>query len=169
MCVCSNKVTIRGDVLEDTVLAALGTHLMRDELVRVFCEEYQKSLNRLRSQQKATLLKQKAELAKLDKEKANIIQAIKDGVPAELIKEELEQISLKQEELKARIETENHEVRPLIHPAMALRYRKAVTGLRKSLEGGQASEAKEHVSALIEKIVPRRKVTRNSQSIFTAI
>ena len=60
---------------------------------------------------------------------------------------------LRQEELKARIETESHEVRPLIHPAMALRYRKAVTGLRKSLKGGQGAEAKEHVRGLIEKIV----------------
>jgi hypothetical protein len=80
-------------VLEDAVLSALEIHLMRDELVQVFCEEYQKSLNQLRSAQRMTISKQKAELARLDKEKANIIQAIKDGVPAELIKDELETIS----------------------------------------------------------------------------
>ena len=164
-CVCSNKITIRGDELEDAVLSALETHLMRDELVQVFCEEYQKSLNELRSTQRKTISGQKAELARLDKEKANIIQAIKDGVPAELIKDELEQISLRQEELKARIETESHEVRPLIHPAMALRYRKAVTGLRKSLKGGQASEAKEHVRGLIEKIVLTPKEGHKELSI----
>ncbi len=152
-CVCSNKITIRGDVLEDAVLSALETHLMRDELVQVFCEEYQKSLNQLRSDQRTTISKQKAELARLDKEKANIIQAIKDGVPAELIKDELEAISGRQEELKARIEAESHEVRPLIHPAMALRYRKAVTDLKKSLKGGQGAQAKEYVRGLIEKIV----------------
>ncbi len=143
-------------MLEDAVLSALETHLMRDELVQVFCEEYPKSLNRLRSLQKSSLKKQVAELAKLDKEKANIIQAIKDGVPAELIKDELEQISQRQEELQKRIETQSHKVRPLIHPAMALRYRKAVTGLRNSLKGGQAAEAKEHVRALKNRTNPER-------------
>jgi site-specific DNA recombinase len=152
-CVCGNRLTIKADVLEDAVLSALETHLMRDELVHVFCEEYQKSLNQLRSQQRKTISKQKAELSRLDKERANIIQAIKDGIPAELIKDDLEQISQKQEKLKKLIETESHQVRPLIHPAMALRYRKTVTELRRSLKGGQASQAKEHVRALIEKIV----------------
>lgn len=164
-CVCSNKITIKADVLEDAVLKALETHLMRDELVQVFCEEYQKSLNQLRATQRKAISGQKAELAKLEKEKANIIQAIKDGVPAELIKDELEQISQRKEELQKRIESESHEVRPLIHPAMALRYRQAVTGLRKSLKGGQAGEAKEHVRGLIEKIVLTPKEGRKELSI----
>ena len=164
-CVCSNKLTIKADVLEDAVLNALETHLMRDELVQVFCEEYQKSLNELRSAQRATLKKQKCELARLDKEKANIIQAIKDGVPAELIKDELEQISGRQEELKKLIEAESQEVRPIIHPAMALRYRKAVTELGKSLKSGQGAEAKEHVRALIEKIVLTPKEEKKELSI----
>ena len=139
---------------------------MRDELVKVFCEEYQKSLNQLRSAQKTALSKQKAELARLDKEKANIIQAIKDGVPAALIKDELEQISEKQAELQKQIETQSHKVRPvLIHPTMALRYRKAVTGLRQSLKSGQGTQAKEHVRALIEKIVLTPKEGRKELSI----
>ncbi len=164
-CVCSNKKTIKASELENAVLSALETHLMRDDLVEVFCAEYQKTLNELRSTQRATLKKQNAELAKLDKEKANIIQAIKDGVPAALIKDELEQISKKQEELKALVENESKEVRPLIHPAMALRYRKAVMGLRKALKSGEAFEAKEHVRALIEKIVITPKDGRKELSI----
>ena len=164
-CVCSNKKTIKASVLEDVVLSALETHLMRDDLIEVFCEEYQKSLNELRSVQRATLKKQKAELSRLGKEKDNIIQAIKDGVPAALIKDELEQISKKQAELKALVENESKEVRPLIHPTMALRYRKAVMGLREALKGGEAFEAKEHVRALIEKIVLTPKEGSNDLSI----
>lgn len=98
---------------------------------------YRKTLNELRSAQRTTLKKQKCELARLDKEKANIIQAIKDGVPAELIKDELEQISDRQEKLKKLIEAESHEVHPIIHPAMALRYRKAVTELKKALKAAK--------------------------------
>ena len=60
-CVCSNKLTIKADVLENAVLSALETHLMRDKLVQVFCEKYQKSLNELRSAHSGILKKQKAE------------------------------------------------------------------------------------------------------------
>jgi hypothetical protein len=90
-------------------------------------------------------------------------------VPAALIRDELEQISEKQAELQKLIESQSHEVRPvLIHPTMALRYRKAVTGLRKSLKSGQTGEAKEHVRALIEKIVltPKKESKELSSDLY---
>ena len=164
-CVCSNKVTIKADVLEEAVLSALETNLMQDDLVQVFCEEYQKHLNALRSSQKTALSKQKTELAKLEKEKANMIQAIKDGIPAKLIKDKLDQITKKQEDLVKSIEINGKEVRPLIHPAMAVRYRNAITGLRQSLKNNKTNEAKEHIRALIDKIVLTPKVGRNELSI----
>ena len=163
--VCSNKVTIKADELENIVLNALETNLMQDELVQVFCEEYQKHLNVLRSSQKSELKKQKAELTKLEKEKANIIQAIKDGVPAELIKDELDQITQKQKTISKSIEVNTKEIRPLIHPTMALRYRKAISGLKEALKDNKTNEAKEHVRALIDKIILTPKVGRNELSI----
>ncbi|MCP4339661.1 MAG: hypothetical protein GY799_12420 [Desulfobulbaceae bacterium] len=123
---------------------------MQDDLVQVFCDEYKSRLNQLRSTQKTSLSKHKSELAKLKKERANIIQAIKDGVPEDLIKDELEQTSTRQGELKTQIEDQSKEVRPLIHPAMGQRYRKAVNDLRASSRDGQGAEAKQHVRALIE-------------------
>ena len=76
--VCSNKKTIKASILEDAVLTALETHLMRDELVQVFCEEYNKNINRLRSLQQTILKKHETELSKLSKEKTNLVQAIED-------------------------------------------------------------------------------------------
>ena len=152
-CLCANKKTIKASILEDTVLNALETHLMKDNLVQIFCEEYNRNINALRSQQQATLKKHEAELAKLDKEKANIIQAIKDGMPAEFLKDEMEDITAKQSELKALITIEGKDTKPILHPSMALRYRRAISGLRKALKSGKASEAKQHVRALIDKIV----------------
>ncbi|MGD9824881.1 recombinase family protein, partial [Desulfobacter sp.] len=112
-CVCSNKKTIKASLLEDTVLNALETHLMRDDLVQVFCEEYKKHINLLRSEQQAALKKHETELSKLDKEKSNLIQALKDGVPANLIKDDLEKISEKQTELKNLIKTQSNDIRPI--------------------------------------------------------
>ena len=62
-------------------------------------------------------------------------------------------IAGRQDDLKNRIEHHDHEVRPLVHPSMALRYRDAISKLKKALISGEAGEAKEHVRALIEKIV----------------
>ncbi len=44
---CSNRLTIRRDVLEASVLSGLKTHLMQPELVKEFAAEYHRELNRL--------------------------------------------------------------------------------------------------------------------------
>ena len=46
-------------------------------------------------------------LSKLEKEKTNIIQAIKDSVPAEFIKDKLREISEKQEAKNIKARKEN--------------------------------------------------------------
>ncbi len=163
--VCSNRKTITIEYLEKAVLNALQKHLLRDDLVQVFCEEYEKHINTLRSLQNSALKKQKVELAKLDKEKDNIIQAIKDGVSAVLLKDELERVSTRQEELKASINAKGKEPRPLIHPTMARRYRQEIQNLRESLASGNAPQAKEYLRSLIEKIVLTPKTDREELSI----
>lgn len=119
--VCTNKKTIKRDLLEGKVLNALQSHLMRDELVQVFCEEYARRMNALRAAQNAALASRKTEAAKLAKEKENIIQAIKDGVPASIVKDELERVAKRQDELAALMESQDVEPRPLIHPTMLRR------------------------------------------------
>ena len=79
--------------------------------------------------------------------------------------DELENIAVRQEELKALIKAQSKEVRPLIHPAMGQRYKKAVHELRLFLKDGQGSQAKEHVRALIEKIVLTPKQGKKELSI----
>ena len=138
---------------------------MRDDLVEIFCAEYNKTINHLRSHQQTTLKKYEAELSKLTRERGNIIKAIKDGVPAEYVKDELEKTFEKRRELKDLIKNQSKEVRPFLHPTMAVRYRKAITGLKKSLKSGKAAGAKEHVRALIEKIVLTPKDNRKELSI----
>lgn len=61
--VCTNKKTIKRSLLEGKVLNALQSHLMRDDLVQVFCEEYARHMNALRAAQNAALASQKAEAA----------------------------------------------------------------------------------------------------------
>ena len=79
---CDNRLAIRQDELEGLVLSALQTRLMDPALCEEFCAEYTRFLNELRSEKNASLIAAKAEHEKLANEKAHLIQAIKDGVPA---------------------------------------------------------------------------------------
>ena len=152
--ICSNRKTIRRDVLESAVLDALHTHLMRDDLVEVFCEEYRKHLNTLHKEQNAARKRNMAEKATLEKEKANIIKAIKDGLPAALLKDELENLTRRSEELDRATLDDSGSNEPILHPCMATRYRRAISDLRSSLnQDGMRQEASEHLRGLVEKIV----------------
>ena len=163
--VCANKKTIKRSVLEGKVLSALQSHLMRDELVQVFCDEYARHMNALRAAQNAALASRHAEAAKLTKERENIVQAIKDGVPASMIKDDLVRVSARLEELAALTENESDEPRPLIHPTMSRRYRSEIEALTKALSDGKAAEAREQVRGLIEKIVLSSKDGEDELSI----
>ncbi len=150
--ICSNKRSIKRETLEDAVLGALEIHLMRDELIKEFCAEYTKHMNSLIATQNAARSQYKAELSKCAKEKQNIIQAIKDGMPATMLKDELEKIGTREQELEAMIERYDEPPRPLLHPTMANRYRQEIAALKESFASGSGGEAREHLRSLIEKI-----------------
>ena len=109
----------------------------------------------MRSGQHRTLLwpLERLKLPRLDKEKENIVQAIKDGVPASMVKDELERVVKRQKELVAQMESGDDEPRPLIHPTMSRRYKNEIYVLTKALSTGESSEAREQVRGLVEKIV----------------
>lgn len=152
--VCGNRKTIKREVLEARVLSALQTHLMRDDLVQIFCEEYTVHLNRLRAAQDGALAEAGAERDRLRKARANVLQAIRDGIAAALVKDELESIASRLETLETIIARGSEAPRPLVHPSMARRYREQIAALREALSrSGGAGEPAEHVRGLIEKIV----------------
>ncbi|MES9993990.1 MAG: recombinase family protein [Candidatus Thiodiazotropha sp.] len=151
--VCANKRTIKKETIESLVLNALQTRLMRDDLLKVFCEEYTRHFNALQNQQDQALKAYQSEQAKLAKERENMIQAIKDGVPADMIKDELKALSDRLEELETLLKTKP-KARPLLHPSMAERYRREISDLRNALNQEETrGEAHEALRGLIEKIV----------------
>jgi hypothetical protein len=154
--VCTNRKTMAREKLERAVLSALQTHLMRDDLVEVFCQEYTNHLNALCAEQDRARKSRVAEKRRLEKELENLITSIKNGIDTRLVKGPLEHVSARLEELETLIApTEGSEPpKPLVHPAMAQRYRLEVKNLRKALESKDArAEAADHLRALIGKIV----------------
>ena len=163
--VCSNTITIRRDKLESVVLGALQNRLMREELVTVFCLEYTKHLNTLHIKQNAFIAQQKSDLAASQKDRENLIQALKNGIDAALIKDDLEAVAAKIEALEKSL-SKTQEIKPLIHPSMATRYSQTVMALRENLNTeGAIGEAADKLRQLISKIVLSPKKTKDELQI----
>ncbi|WP_156383976.1 zinc ribbon domain-containing protein [Methylobacterium sp. Leaf456] len=151
--ICANRRNIRQDELEITVLATLTRHLMDPELVKVFCEEYTAHINRLRMEHNASLHSYQAELKKIDRLERRIIEAVKEGYTSEAMKNEFNAFGERRKELTELLIEKNPEP-VLLHPNMALRYRKEVTALVDALNHDERrDEAAELIRSLVERIV----------------
>ena len=131
----------------------LQGHLMREELVNVFCKEYTKHLSTLHAQANAQRKSLESQRDSLFKERERLIQAIKDGIPASMVKDDLESVSERIEKAEQAL-TVQPALKPLIHPTMASRYHQAIKDLKASLNAdGARAEASQHLRGLIEKVV----------------
>ena len=105
---------------------------MDPALCAEFCEEYIRQRNALRGASSAQLSGARAEHAKLAKQRERLIQAIKDGVPASEVKDDLARIVARRDELEALLAS-NQEAPVLLHPGMADHYRRQVAALADAL------------------------------------
>jgi hypothetical protein len=83
---------------------------------------------RLRGEQNASVINAKNELGRLERNRANLIQAIRDGIPASEVKADLACIATRRAELEAIVGGTKDE-RVLLHPNMSLHYRQQVAKL----------------------------------------
>jgi len=105
---------------------------MREDLVQIFCGEYTKHLNMLHKKQNASLHHTRIEFGQLEKERDNLIQAIKDGIPASMVKDDLIRVTERKEQIEILLK-ERPATKPLIHPTMASRFYQSVKDLRNGL------------------------------------
>ncbi|NVN10371.1 recombinase family protein [Nguyenibacter vanlangensis] len=154
---CQNRLTIRRDVLEKSVLNGLRTHLMDPALFKEFCDEFTREVNRVRMERGAGLAAMRAELPRVDRELDKAIQAILDGVPGVTLKDKIGRLEARKEELTALL-AEAPEPPPLLHPNMAVIYRERIEALYDNLQNeGNRTEAIERLRALIShiKLIPQ--------------
>ena len=78
--------------------------MARRDLFEDFCKEYVRELNRLRMEHRSKLSHGRQELAAVEREIRGLVQAIKDGVSAVSIKNELMSLEARQAELKQHLE-----------------------------------------------------------------
>ena len=126
--------------------------LMRRDLFEEFCREYVRELNRLRMEHRASVSSATTQLTGVEREIRKLIQAIKDGVAALSIKDEL--LSLKSQKAQLQSRLEAPEMPELLHPRMADVYRETVGGLCLALENEESrTSAVDAIRALIEAIL----------------
>ena len=149
---CSNKLTIRRDEVESKVLGGLRHQLMRPELVKAFVDEFHREFNRLAANRDIDQDRRALDLSKVAREIKLIITAIKDGVPALTLKDELTSLENRKVELEMDIEQAPAPM-PRLHPNLSELYRQKIDRLHETLNQEDVqSEASEVLRSLIDEI-----------------
>ena len=149
---CENRLNIRRDALETSVLKGLQTHLMEPELFKEFCAEFTREVNRLRIERGADISAMRDELPRIDRELAKLLAAIKAGGPIQAIVDDMKRLESRRADLIASLASAE-EPPPLLHPNMAEIYRQRISALYESLgdEDGK-TEAAEIFRTLVDQV-----------------
>src|SRR5690606_20859521 len=114
---CGNRVNIRRDALEASILNGLKKHLMEPDLFREFCAEFTKEVNRLRMECGADLTAMREELPRIDRELSKLLAALKAGGPIQAIVDDMKRLEARKTELTEKLANAD-EPPPLLHPNM---------------------------------------------------
>jgi site-specific DNA recombinase len=148
---CSNRRSVKRQEVEARVLRAIRERLLEPGAFAAFCEGFTAELNLKRREHIAEAAAARRQVALVEKEIQKLVQAIKDGVSAVSIKNEL----LKLEEKKVELMSGMKELpAPAMHPSMATLFRQKVATLADGLEHAeQRDEARQVLRGLLKSIV----------------
>lgn len=152
--ICTNRLTIRRDVLEATVLEDLRKNLLHPELVRELVEAYRREVESGRRLERAGEAAKRKELGTVERQVRRIIEAVKDGFAVPSMREELIVLEKRKAALTADLESISAAPEPpALHPGLAQVYRKKVAELTEALNTeDMRTEAAEAIRALLEEI-----------------
>jgi site-specific DNA recombinase len=149
---CDNRLNIRRDAFEASVLNGLRTHLMEPELFKEFCEEFTSEVNRLRMERSSTIISQSKEMERVQRDLDRAIQAVLDGVPGAQIKEKIGSLEARKAELTELL-ANAEEPPPLLHPNMAEIYRQRISALYERLQDeATKAEAVDTFRTLVDQV-----------------
>ncbi|MCC1493558.1 recombinase family protein [Cognatishimia sp. F0-27] len=130
---CDNRLNIRRDALEASILNGLRKHLMSPELFNEFCSEFTREVNRLRIERGADLAGWRSELEKVDRELDKMVDAILQGFPPAKLKDKAEKLEARKSQLIELLDNAD-EPPPLLHPNMAQMYQDRIAKLCENLQ-----------------------------------
>lgn len=152
--VCTNRTVIGQKDLDARVLGALEHHLMDEEAVRIFCEDYAAERNRLQAEATAGRADLERELREVTGNHKKLVDAIVAGVPAEQVKDRMIALDARRKALERQLSAAPAPDPVRFHPSMVRAYRERIGTLIRALtEPDGMEEAKEALRGLIERIV----------------
>ena len=149
---CQNRLLVKHQTLEASVLNALQHYLMNQEALGIFCDEYTQHVNRMRMERNANIAGYEAQLVRFEKERKKLVEAILRGIPGDQLKDDFIDLGMRKKDVEARL-AETEEAPVLLHPRMANHYSDTVTRLISSLDSeGLKAESQELLRTMIDKI-----------------
>ena len=131
---CSNRRTIRRQVLTDRVLQGLKERLLAPELVEEFVAAFVAEINATNRERGARTARLAQEQARLARQVENFLDLIKDGHGSAAMVAELRKVEVRQAELAAEMATAGRpEPVPTPHPNLPALYRRRVEALEEAL------------------------------------
>jgi len=150
---CDNRVNIRRDTLERSVMSGLNTHLMEPELFREFCAEFTREVNRARIERGTDIEAWRKELERTERDLDKAIDAILAGVPPLRLKEKIGKLETRKAELTDLL-ANTDEPPPLLHPNMAEVYHRKIAALYAQLQSDETrARAADTFRSLVDRIV----------------
>ena len=139
-------------MLEQTALRGLRDNLLQPDLIAEFVTSYRQEYNRLRREEAREWESAHAELAKVERQIRNIVEAVKAGLFSTAMKDEMAALESRRAELAELMRAET-DIPPLLHPGLAEVYRRKVENLTDCLNKDELrTEAVEALRALIQEI-----------------
>ncbi len=149
---CDNRLNIRRDTLEASILNGLDKHLMEPELFKEFCEEFTREVNKARMQARVSLDSAEAEIKRIDRELDALLDLILQGGAAKRINEKMVALEKRKEELSSVLGSAE-ESPPLLHPNLAKYYHDEITALHDQLGNVETrGRAAQMLRTLVERI-----------------
>jgi len=148
---CANRLTIRRESLESTVLDGLRARLMDPALYQAFAAEFTAEWNRMQAHAAGDLGERTKELARVRDKLERLVDAICNGTPAMAVKDRMRELEERRIALESELATAVTPA-PRIHPNLAVLYRQKVAALAEALSGDGAAAARELLRGLIDEI-----------------
>ena len=150
---CDNSRTIRQDELECRVLAGLKDRMLSPEIVEEAMCAFAQETNRLNRERRSNGDAWRTELAKVEKQIAQIVDAIADGMYHPSMKQKMTGLEARKQELTALLADAPTDTPDLL-PSAATIYAQKIAKLTEALnQPEERPEAAEALRLLIEKIV----------------
>ncbi|WP_178338727.1 zinc ribbon domain-containing protein, partial [Donghicola eburneus] len=151
---CPNRRSIKRTDIEDRVLSGLKSRLMAPDLVHAFAQAYTEELNKARKSAAAHRAQMESDLAKTERQIANLVEAITEGMFHASMKEKMSSLEAHKADLEAQLSGTPDPDPILLHPRLADVYARKITNLIDTLNDPfLRSEATEILRSLIDKVV----------------